>query len=154
RQLAIVRWGLWFAVALLFASAAIAGRARGLSLYAAVALVPVFAYVQHIARRASRLVARRAYARLRTLVGEGEFSAAHDLVQELRSLYAGSASALELMRVYEATVLALEQRHREAVTLLESVDRRRLNATHSSWLLNNLAWSLAQVGDGARAVST
>jgi tetratricopeptide (TPR) repeat protein len=138
--------------ALVVAAALAAGRRGGLIL----AWVTVFVcllVLRPFQRFANRLVARRAFVRLYALMTDASFGEAHRLVAELRGVYARSASGIELMRMHEGTLLVLQGRFADARRILESIDRRHIRKPLLPALLNNLAWSLVQTGDGARAVA-
>jgi tetratricopeptide (TPR) repeat protein len=145
----LLRWGVW--VALVAAALVVATELRASPAYWLV--LPVVALTWLASRRAATLVVRGAYRRLARLVDEGQYDAAHALVRELRTMYLGSATGLEHVRMSEATILALEARHAEASSLLESLDRKAFQGAWLAWLLNNLAWSLAHTEQGARAVA-
>ena len=118
------------------------------------AAIFLFAGTRPTLRATNRFIARRAFVRVRDLVETARFDAAHAHLADLRRVYAGSAGALELLRVHEATVLVYQKRVPEAIPLFESIDRRRIQKHAVPWLLNNLAWALVQAGEGARAVTT
>lgn len=104
-------------------------------------------------RWVNRLIGRRAFVRLRALLEGERYAEAHAHLADLRRVYAHSASALELLRVHEGSVLGYERRYADAVRLYESIDRRKLSKETLPWLLHNLAMCLARLGDGARAVA-
>ncbi len=148
RQLQLARYGAYAACAgVIF----VATRELPMAQAWLVAIV-VLGGVQPLLRRANRRIATRAFRRLGTLIVERRHGDAHAHLADLRRVYAGSKGALELLRVHEGSVLMYEGRYAEAIRLLESVDRARLQASAVPWLLNNLAWALARVGVGGRAV--
>jgi tetratricopeptide (TPR) repeat protein len=113
-------------------------------------VVALFVWVTH--RRASRVIVRGAYRRLRRLIEAEDYAGARALIAELTALYAGSRSALEGLRLQEAGVLSHEGRYPEAAALYASLDAGRLGAGWKPLLLNNLAWTLALSGDAPTAV--
>lgn len=114
--------------------------------------LPALAYLGRVRRWLNRVAAHRAFRRLAGLVVDQHLAAARGVLAELREAYAGSRKGLELLRLYEANILSLERRYSDARALLDSVDRSLLSSAMRPWLLNNLAWSLVQLGEGQRAV--
>lgn len=149
RQLLLARWAVFALCALaIFATTRVAD--LPVSWLLAVGLL---AGVRPVQRRANRFIAHRAFVKLYGTMNEERFEDAHALLGDLRRVYARSASALELLRVHEGSVLVLEGRFVDAARLLDSVDRRKLEPALVPWFLNNLAWALARGGEGARAVT-
>jgi tetratricopeptide (TPR) repeat protein len=147
-QITCARWALWL-LAVIVTIVGLGG--RGAALYA---WVPVTAAIVWFAwKRSTQLVVRRAFVRLGRLVDEERCSAAHGLLRELRECYPSVGAGHELLRLHESTVLIIEDRADEAVSLVESIGRKRLGRRWLPWLMNNLAWALLEKGEGARAVA-
>lgn len=142
------RWGIWAALVL---AAIASARAIGSSPYWLLPLVVAFTWV--FSNGAARVVARGEWRRFGRLVDEERYGEARTALGDMRSLYAGSMSAHEVLRYHEATLLSLEKRHAEASALFLSIDRGRLPPGSLPWMLNNLAWSLALGGRGDEAVA-
>jgi tetratricopeptide (TPR) repeat protein len=143
-----IRWGVWLG---LVALALALGRWAGGPANAAVVVVALVTWWAW--GRIGAFVARGSFVRFAALVEAERFDAARVVLGELREVYGASHDVMEQLRLSESSILSLEGRHAEAASLLESIDRRRLDAAWHPWLLNNLAWSLAQTGNGARAVA-
>lgn len=104
-------------------------------------------------RRVATFIAMRAHRRFAALVEQKRTTEAHELMHELRELYAGSIAALEQLRMNESIVYSTSGHHAKAIAMLESIDPQRLTPPWRPWYLNNLAWSLAHTGQAARAVA-
>ncbi len=116
-------------------------------------MVPVtVGVVWFVNRRVGGLVAARAHKRFVALVEAKRGTEAQELMHQLRELYAGSVSALEQLRMNEATVYSTMGQHTHAIQILESIEPARLAPAWKPWYLNNLAWSLAHAGQAPRAV--
>ncbi len=102
--------------------------------------------------RLGALVAKRAFSHLQRSIEAENYPAARTTIGDLRELYSYSPPTIELLHLTEGHVLAGEGKHAEAIHLYESIARDRLGAIYLPLLLNNLAWSLAEIGDGRRAV--
>jgi hypothetical protein len=152
KQLLAVRVATWLVVAVLAVLLIALLAARGLGLILVLA-VPLLAYVPYVARRTMTAVVRSTQVRLSRHVEANEHAQAREILRQLKEVYLGSAAGLEMVRVQEAGILTGEGRYGEAVTLLESVDVKQMAAPHRPWLLNTLAWALAQAGQGERAVA-
>jgi tetratricopeptide (TPR) repeat protein len=81
------------------------------------------------------------------------WSDARACLDELRELYLSASSAPAWLDAYETTLLIGEGRYPDALARLSSIDRARLDPSWHPWFLNNLAFTLAHTGDGARAVT-
>ncbi|MBL8613593.1 MAG: tetratricopeptide repeat protein [Myxococcales bacterium] len=138
-------------VAGLIASAVVLADRFGFSVFWAAPVVVGLAW--YLNRRVATWVAIRAHHRFTALVEQKRTAEAHELMHELRELYAGSVAALEQLRMNESLVYSTSGHHAQAIALLESIDPERLSAPWRPWYLNNLAWSLAHAGQAARAVA-
>lgn len=147
RQIALAK--IVVAASVIAATIAVADR-TGASVFW---MVPVtVGIVWFVNRRVGSLVAARGHRRFVALVEQKRTTEAHELMHQLRELYAGSVSALEQLRMNESTVYSTAGQHAQAIAILESIDPARLAAPWRPWYLNNLAWSLAHAGQAARAV--
>ncbi len=147
RQLFFVRWLLWLACVV--AIFVVARRTQPpISWIFAIALLGGMPVVRRIA---TKLVARRAFVRLKRFAQERRYAEARRLLADLRGVYAHSPLALEHMRLHEGSLLAQEGRYAEAARVFEAIDRRRVGRG-LPLLLNNLAWCLVRTGKGPRAL--
>jgi tetratricopeptide (TPR) repeat protein len=81
------------------------------------------------------------------------WSDARACLDELRGLYGGPRGGPAWLDAYQTTVMIGEGRYPDALALLTTIDRARLHPSWHPWILNNLAFTLAHTGNGARAVT-